>query len=444
MMVAGSASEGQTALTAIAKTQPDLVLIDIQLEGKMDGIDTAQKIQQRYSLPVVYLTASTDNETITRAKITEPYGYILKPFGDTELRIAIEMALYKHKMALKLQKSEARVSTILNSLPDIIIQIEPNGVILKFFGHSDSEDHQFEPFIGKSISELLPKDNAEKLLTKINSVLINHRPDTYQFWLPVKGKNKYWEIRIIDSGAQNALLIVRDMTSQKLTQEKIDNTSNQLRALAAKLQIIREEERTRIARDLHDELGHILTVVKIDLMTIIKQASEANVSNVVEPLTHTVELINNSISSIKRIITELRPAVLDHLGLGAALEWQLEEFSRHTHIHCDAQIQSGSTGLPKDVETSLFRIFQETLTNISRHANATKIKVKLTRNKSGVILSVNDNGIGFEEAQLEKSYSLGILGMNERAKIAGGRLLISGSPEKGTTISVIIPTNGSA
>lgn len=439
MLVIGSASDGITALKSIEEAHPDLVLIDINLEGKTDGIETARKIQERFSLPVVYLTASSDDETIARAKITEPYGYILKPCGDNELKIAIEMARYRHKMAIKLQESEARVSTILNSLPDLIIQTSPKGALLKFYGHSDSEDYQFEPFIGKNISELMPEKITRTLLSKIQSVLDTHRPDTYNFWLPVQGKKKYWEIRIIDSGDQNVLLIVRDMTSRKLSQEKIDRTSSQLRALATKLQIVREEERTRIARDLHDELGHILTVVKIDLMTILKQASAASKTKVIDPLKHTVELVNDSIASIKRIITDLRPAILDHLGLADALEWQIEQFTRRTQINCQAQIQPGSTGLSKDVETSLFRIFQETLTNISRHAQATNIKVKFARTQSGFVLSVNDDGIGLEESKLEESYSLGLLGIKERAKIAGGRLIISGAPQKGTTISVVVP-----
>ena len=438
---AGFASEGENAVKLIQEIQPDLVLVDIQLEGELDGIETTRLIQNEFDLPVIYLTVSTDEETIARAKETDPYGYILKPFNNSELSITIEMALYKHKMAAKLQRSEARISQILDSLPDQIVQIDPEKeFIQKYYGHLDRKDDYFHHFVDKPLSVLFPDKDLKLITQKIHTVLQSHHPDIYSLWMEFEGKKVYWEVRIIDSGAEKILLIIRDTTSQKLAQEKIDRTSEKLRALAANLQQVREEERTRIARDLHDELGHILTVVKIDLSTIRQTAKDSELKEIAEPLTNTIELINNSINSIKRIITELRPAVLDHLGLGPALEWQLDDFSKHTSITYTSQINYGDERLPREVETSLFRIFQETLTNISRHSQATTVDVKLSSNNNGILLSVHDNGIGLDENDVENSKSLGILGMNERAKLVGGRLIISGTPGRGTTISVVVPT----
>jgi signal transduction histidine kinase len=212
--------------------------------------------------------------------------------------------------------------------------------------------------------------------------------------------------------------------------------AEQLRALAERLEKAREEERVRVARDLHDDIGQILTAVKMDLVWIGKQLAGRN-GWLLSRIDGAVELINNGVGSVREICARLRPSVLDDLGLAAAIEWQALEFSKRTGIACRLSLPANRLGLSGDQATTFFRIFQECLTNISRHANAQALEVSLKKENEDVAMVVKDDGCGFRVA--ERTSSLGILGMKERAQACGGELLIDSSPGKGTTVILRIP-----
>jgi PAS domain S-box-containing protein len=244
-----------------------------------------------------------------------------------------------------------------------------------------------------------------------------------------------------DSG--EGVCFVIDLTQRRQAEAALKNSQAQLRALSARLQSVREEESGRMAREIHDELGQSLTSLNMDLMWI-KQKLESEKSPLLRPqfqrrMKAATALLETTVRSVQRISTELRPAMLDDLGLTATLEWQAEEFAARTGIRCRWQPKPAATQLHRDHATALFRIFQEILTNVARHARACSVKLKLVQNADELVLEVADDGKGFDEKKLPPHKSLGLLGMRERAAFIGGQVKVCSAPGKGTKIIVTSP-----
>ena len=238
-------------------------------------------------------------------------------------------------------------------------------------------------------------------------------------------------------GTQTICLIASDLSEVKRAEQELRASGEQLRSLAARLLSVREEERTRIAREIHDELGQSLTAVKMDVAWLAGRLPPGN-SQTRERVAGTLQLADDLIKCVRRISTELRPGILD-LGLAAALEWQAQEFQTRTGIVCTLQLLAQEVVIAPNVSTTLFRIFQETLTNVARHAGATSIEVILEKEGDHVSLRISDNGRGFDQADPSLPQSLGLLGMRERAAMLGGEVNISSAPGKGTSVTAWIP-----
>jgi signal transduction histidine kinase len=217
----------------------------------------------------------------------------------------------------------------------------------------------------------------------------------------------------------------------------------QLRALSARLHSAREEERSRVAREIHDELGHALTEVKIDFTSLLRDLGQAQ--GTASPRSQSIlKLLDQAIQSVRRIGTELRPGILDDIGLVAALEWAAEDFQTRTGTKCQITLPDVDISLLPEHATALFRIFQETLTNVARHAEATQVDARLSKENSSLVFEIHDNGKGISEEGLSGKSSLGLLGMRERALLLGATLTISSTLGKGTTVSVLIPDSSAA
>jgi signal transduction histidine kinase len=218
--------------------------------------------------------------------------------------------------------------------------------------------------------------------------------------------------------------------------DRLQRSFEQLRAFGARLQSVREEERRRIAREIHDDLGQALTAIKLTVSALLLALPEEyRPSKRAESI---VKLIDEAIASVRRIATELRPAILDDLGLVAAVEWAAEEFQARTGTTCRLNLSADSLTIDQERATAVFRILQEALTNVARHSGATQVEVRLAAEKDGLTLEVHDNGIGVEDERVSAPQSLGVQGMQERAVLLGGEVTIRAAPNNGTIVRVRI------
>ena len=228
--------------------------------------------------------------------------------------------------------------------------------------------------------------------------------------------------------------------NQSLTEQRLRASEENLRALAARLQLVREEERISIARDIHDELGQALTALKIDITTLARNAAAEGPEAIKERTGGICLQIDAIINSVRRISSGLRPEVLDEIGLAAAVEWEAREFQRRTGIRCVAHVSEGFVDPDEERSTALFRICQELLTNVARHAHATRVTVHLVEHEELLCLKVEDNGRGIQEQEFVSPRSLGFIGLRERVLAFGGSIDVKGQSGKGTTVSVAIPS----
>ena len=223
--------------------------------------------------------------------------------------------------------------------------------------------------------------------------------------------------------------------------EALERSREQLRDLASYLQDVREQERSRIAREIHDDFGQSLTILKMDLSWLKKHMiqDQPQVQNKIDAM---FKVIDASLQTLHTVSSELRPVVLDDFGLESAIEWQAEEFQNRTSVQCRVESIVGDLNLTKEQSTAIFRIFQETLTNIMRHSGATEVKVRLEKESDTLILEVTDNGRGITEAEISDSQSFGLLGMRERLYPLNGQVDFIGHPNEGTRVIVRVPIAG--
>jgi signal transduction histidine kinase len=276
------------------------------------------------------------------------------------------------------------------------------------------------------------RTNLEKWWVGILGGVTALRADGEEF--PIEAAISQVEI----GGRKLYTIILRDITERKQAEEQLRNSREQLRALAAHLESVREDERARIAREIHDELGQVLTGLRMDLSWVVSRLP-GDEAALMERSRSMLTLIDTTIRLVRRIATELRPGVLDDLGLVAAIEWQAQEFQTRTGIACEFASNQADLVLAPELGTAAFRICQETLTNVARHAHATRVHIRLEAEAGQLVLTVADNGRGITEQELANRTSLGLLGMRERALLLGGQVSIGGKPGEGTTVTVRIP-----
>ena len=233
---------------------------------------------------------------------------------------------------------------------------------------------------------------------------------------------------------QNALAYQQRLANEAALKDSYE----QLRALAAKLQTVRDEERTQIARELHDQLGQALTALKYDLAWLTRRRVNDDAAQTQKAKAVFTQM-DALIKTVRRIATELRPGMLDDLGLAASIEWQAREFQKRTGVRCEVSVPEQELQLAPAQSTALFRILQETLTNVVRHADAKHVKVQLEVANRSLTMRVHDDGRGFRSAEVANTRSLGLLGMRERAELLGGSFSVRGFPGEGTTVTVSIP-----
>ena len=235
---------------------------------------------------------------------------------------------------------------------------------------------------------------------------------------------------------------VTDVTERRLSEERLQQSSEELRALSERLRVVREEEGARIAREVHDEIGQSLTALQMDLAWLSRRAAalpDPAADQVAAKLQSMSGLLDKTLDAVQRIATELRPGVLDELGLEAAVDWYVREFERRASVPCRLRCDLEGHRVSAGLATAVFRILQEALTNVWRHSGATRTDVHLSIDGAQLCLAIEDNGQGVAAERVADFRSLGLLGMQERARALGGSVAIRGVPGRGTRVAVTIP-----
>jgi len=455
---AGSVARGEDAILAVEKEKPDMVLMDITLKGEMDGIKAAKIINDRFNIPIVYITAHQDEDTIEKTKVTNPYGYITKPLDDRDLSTAINSAMYRRDVEIKLKLAEEKYFRLSENAPDMIFSQDMrtrkynyvNMSAVKLTGYSPDDFYE-KPGL---LDEIVDSEWKEQYLFSLKITGNSETTIPFEYMIINRNGKKTWinQRSVILKDDRNEAIsieaILTDVTERKNYEQKLEETTSKLRALSNYQQKIREEERLYISREIHDQLGQDLTVLKMDLSMLGKNAAKQKeagaddrIDDIIDELKKITSYIDDIINKVRKIATELRPDILDKLGLKEAIEWHAGEFEKRSNIKCVTNINDEEIKLNPEKSISVFRIFQETLTNTARHSGATEVMIDLNLINGWMILSIKDNGRGITPAEIEKGSSLGILGMKERVLILGGIWNITGEKDRGTTVQIKIPLN---
>ena len=355
-------------------------------------------------------------------------------FMDITPRIMAEEAL---------RESEGKYSNLVERANDGILIIQDR--MMKYVNPRLAEmgGYTEEELVGTAFTDYVPDTELPKLIDRyVRRMSGEDVEPIYETILRCKdGSEIYVEINASTVSYQGRiadLVLVRDITERKKAEAELKASREQLRELSTHLQSVREEERTRLARDIHDELGQTLTALKIDLSWLSKKLPTEQ-ELLLEKTRAMSKIVDMTIQKVKSISAELRPGLLDDFGLVAAIEWQLGEFRELTGLRSEVSSKLKEIDSNRDRSTALFRVFQELLTNIARHADATKVKVSLTEEADNVVLKVSDNCKGITKEQVSDPRAFGLVGIRERIHFWRGKFEINGIPGKGTTAAVSIP-----
>jgi PAS domain S-box-containing protein len=414
------------------------------------------------------------------------YSVRVFPFSKNYLGVAFENVTAREHAQQGLLESEERLRLLIEGVREYaIFQLDPLGHIVSWnAGAERLKGYRAHDVLGKYFSIFYEPQDIESGRPEVNLAEAAQkgefedegwrvRKDGSRFWANVvitalrdanwnlrgfvnltrdmterrareqllKEANEKLELRVEQRAAVLSkvnLELREEIAERERVERELRNSLEQLRALAARLQLVREEERTLVAREIHDELGQVCTAIKMDLALIGKKTTKRQ-APLRAKVKAAIQLADQMIFTLRRIASELRPRTLDDLGLTAALEWHAQEFESRTGIRCVVFLPREQLALDSERSTAIFRIFQEALTNVARHAQATRVDARLECEQDQLILQVHDNGRGFDPEQTKTRRSLGLVGMQERAVVLNGDLRIEAVPGSGTTVTLRIP-----
>ncbi|MDB5249229.1 MAG: domain S-box protein [Segetibacter sp.] len=347
----------------------------------------------------------------------------------------------KAEEELRLSEQKYRILFENNPLPLTMLTypnrnfVAVNEAYITKFGYSREE------FSKMTIRDLRPPGEAYKSDEVERALNKEHRFRDNMTLVTKDGSKLLFDVQLVEisfEGKRVYLTSTNDITEQKKAQEDLIQMNDQLRELASHLQNIREEERTNMAREIHDELGQQLTVLKMDISWLNKKLTKKD-EVVAKKIKGVLELIDGTINTVRKISAELRPSILDDFGVAEAIEWQSTNFTKHTGIPVEFSSNVNDYKFSPAISTGLFRIFQESLTNVSRHAQATKVVCTLKKYPNCLKLTISDDGVGFDVNKKGERKTLGLLGVKERVLMLDGKFNIASEPGKGTAISVELP-----
>ena len=575
--ITGIIASGTECKNHLLTNKPNLILMDIRLDGELDGIDTADFIRNNYHIPVIFITAHSDESSLQRIVRTEHYGYIVKPVNEKELITSIQTSLYRHEIDKKIIESEKKFRKLFDQSRDAnyISDIDDNFIdvnqsMSQLFGYTkkkllnlnlkdlftqkknlqnitntmnkDGFVNDYELKLRKknkseiyclitsallyddngnvtgtqaiikdiSVRKKIEKENElilldlEKRVKELNCFyslseisekhdnnidlilkeMVTILPFSWQYpelacsrilynekeYKSAKFKTSKWKqsediiVNKIKSGKvevyysknkhgnkmgpfikeeKDLIKAITDrlgkIAESNISEDNLIKSRNELRNLTARLQTIREDERTKISREIHDELGQALTAIKMDVSWIEKKL-DGNKIDLKNRTKSMLKIIDNTIQTVRRISSDLRPGILDDLGLCAAIEWQAGEIESRKPIKINIKYNTEDPIENIKHKVSIFRIFQEAMTNVIRHSKASKVTISLNKFDDKIELEIQDNGIGISDEQINYSNSCGLIGMRERVNYCKGTISIKGQKNKGTKIKITIPT----
>jgi two-component system sensor histidine kinase UhpB len=436
------------ALQSLEEASFDAVLLDLSLPDSQ-GIQSLTTVRAaKPGMPIVVLTSLDDEVLGLQLLQAGAQDYLVKgELTASLLRRSLRYAVERKRAEVELRRSEVFLESIVENIPHMIFVKDAGELRFVRFNRAGEEllGHRRQNLIGKSDYELFPKEEADfftgadrEVLRKCEVLDIPEEPILTR----TKGQRCLHtkKIPILDENGQPVYLlgISEDITERKRAEHQLQRSFELLRMLSQRLDVVREEERTRIARELHDELGVRMTCMKMDLTRLLGMLRESLIprEKMEEKIRSMSADADSTIGEVQRLAAELRPGVLDDLGLVAAIEWQCQDFERRSGIRCLCEASTDELTISPSRATSAFRICQEALTNIARHAKATFVRVLVKESGDDVLIEIQDNGRGIPADKINDASSLGLLGMKERSMAIGGWLDIAGWPGKGTTVTL--------
>ena len=467
-------AESENRLRTILDTDPECIklmdadcrLLDINKAGlEMIEADNFENVSGASLLPIVGEGQRQSAEELVKGAFKGDSGRLafemitlkgthrwceisVVPFksadGEIINALGVTRDITENKMAeMELRMNEEKYRTLIEQAVDAIALYDANGNVLDVnTGSVNLLGYSKEELVHMSLKEILTGDEIKTNPVQYD-VLEQGKSTVKQRRMRKKdGTVVETEVRSQQLPDGRFLSVIRDLTERIVAERELAASYEAIRKLTGHIQNIREEERTNIAREIHDELGQQLTVLKMDVSWLRKKigASDEAVKLKLKDL---ITMLDETVKTVRRISSELRPSLLDDLGLVAAMEWQLGEFEKRSAINTSFTNPGDDLQLPDLIKTALFRIFQESLTNVARHSHATKVSVTITSGNGSLVLSIADNGRGFDKQKVAEKKTLGILGMKERIAMIGGNYEIKSGLGKGTEVIVKIPLNNS-
>jgi len=451
------ASSGFEAIEKADGLDLALAILDVRMPG-MDGYELAVRLNEKRTenkVPVIFLTAnSVDELELFGGYDSGAVDYIIKPFEPqilvSKVNVFIDIYLQKQiiiENARLLKESGEKLAIANEALKRSeekyrsYIDHAPYGVIVADqAGNFQEVNEAASTITGHSPDELIkmsfPAINQDEATNEALEYFSYAPSKSERTFLHKNGSQRWWSTESVQLTDQQYLCFTQDITDRKQADQELRHSLTQLHQLTQHIEEVRENERVVIARELHDDLGQALTAVKIDLGIIKQRISEPDLRLKVDQVS---ELVRNTIFTVQRLTSELRPQIIEDLGLEAAIEWYSNDFAQRNQLvvvcHLDPEFSSFS------ISTSLtiFRIIQESLTNVSRYAKASRVEIELIQSDDQVEMSISDDGIGITEGEIKSKKSFGIIGMKERTGSLGGTFEISKGNEKGTVVRISFP-----
>jgi len=487
----GVATSGGQAMKSIKKLEPDLIILNIRIQRETDGIETGELVQLKHDIPVVYMTEFAGQAMIRRSKSTGPFGYIFIPFNNKQIFTTLEIALLRNQYEKEIRRQAERAQTLVKSAEQLNSNLDFKTVLdtickltnhtikasttsVFLFNNEKGVYYEVASTGGTDSSKEYKGTKFEIPVSFINSVLSIKEQvafiDNVQSLKDVPFLHSFQDKNvqsIVVAGIvhqQNPLgIIISSFTTHSLSLQEADTellkgladqaavaiTNASLfkqvqigreyqRKLAKSIVSVQEEERRHIARELHDHLGQILTGLQFMLENTKKQLEDKQRASIEE----IQKTIGEVIGQVREMSLNLRPSMLDDMGLLSTLQWHVERFQSQTGIHVNFKSSKFEKRLPAEIETTAYRIIQEALTNVARHAQVKEVFVGLVIQDDTLWIEILDQGAGFDPSIEMNKPTSGLSGMRERASLAGGYITIESFFNQGTQIVAALPVTG--